>query len=82
MALNGPEWAVELLDEPIDTWGIMYDFIVRHVTNDLPDGWNANSGRSDLARCEVAHKQNESERSLPRSWLICVYSFHLRLVLS
>ncbi len=39
----------------------MCDFIVRHITYNLPDGGNATSGGPDLARRNVAYIQNESE---------------------
>jgi hypothetical protein len=44
MAFNGPEWVAELLDEPVDSWGVMYDFEVSRIEGIVPRGWHAYRG--------------------------------------
>jgi hypothetical protein len=44
MAFSRPKWVAELLEEPVDTWGIMYDFASSPIKDDLAGGWHAWSG--------------------------------------
>jgi hypothetical protein len=33
-----------LLNEPVDSWGVAYDFDYHHIIDDVADGWHNHSG--------------------------------------